>query len=242
MRSQKASEDLLLEDDLTLQAEDEVTALPDTDLSSTVGAFETRFQKKQKQQAELESQEEKKAKKRHNVLLEAMMNIRRSLAKVARINLGEDFCFEMSVDDWQGWPKIVINLRQRHVEGGDFPYFQVTAIDRQNSAVIDVIYGKPEDREKIPLSESNIQRLPNILKKCVRSFLETVEDTILNFEHSDEGEALKEDDLEHFNEEGEASADENAIDDDLYIDDNIEQDILDKLPTLDTVEALPDTD
>ncbi|MCB0358192.1 MAG: hypothetical protein KDD44_01100 [Bdellovibrionales bacterium] len=228
------------EDVLELQSEDESDAPIFTDLTATVGAFETRFQKKRRQQQQEETEAEVEARKRRNVLLQSLMNIRKSLSKVARINLGEQFEFDMFVDDWHGWPRMTIHLRDRECEDGDYPFFQVTANDRQANALIEIIYCSLDNRERISLAnESDAMRLPAVLKKCVRIFLDQVEAVILTAKRdADEGsEELKAKSLDDMQDD--TPKGEEEISGDLFVDDSEQSALFDQLPELEHIESLP---
>ncbi len=212
-----------------------------TDLSATVGAFEIRFQKKKVEKEEAQNIAEEAARLRQQALLKALMSIRKSLAKVARIDLGDRFRFEMDVDDWQGWPRITINLRERLSEKSDYPFFQVAAHDRKGQAIIELIYCTIEQRERISINdESDLQRMPAILKKCVRTFLDTVEGSILSAQQSENDGEIENKSLDDFADTSQTPGDaalEGA--DDLFVDDHLKEDFFGQLPSVTDTGRLP---
>lgn len=212
-----------------------------TDLSATVGAFEIRFQKKKVEKEEAQTIAEQAAYTRQQALLKALMNIRKSLAKVARIDLGEQFRFEMSVDDWQGWPRITINLRARLSEESDFPFFQVQAHDRKEQAVVELIYCNIEQRERITITDENdLLRLPAILKKCVRVYLDAIEAVILSAQQKAEDGEIENKSLDDFSDTtrtpGEAAL---AETEDFFVDDHLKEDFFGQLPSVNDTGRLP---
>ena len=99
-------------------------------------------------------------------MLKSLMGIRRSLTDVTRIDLGERFKFMLQADDWNGWARLTIRLQDRVIAGSEYPFFQVTAHDRQARGTIEIQYSQVESPEIMSLiDESEVKRLPTILKK-----------------------------------------------------------------------------
>jgi len=233
-------------------AEDKSTAgdlsfgtLPDTDLSATLGAFSTRIQRKKKEHARQQTLVQRQARVRHSVLLEALMNIRKSLSDVARTDLGERFHFTLEVDDWHGWPRLCIQLNDWMFPELEYPNFAVQAHDRKNRAVIEIFWGDPDHPERIPLmKEADIARLPVMLKRCVRTYLDLIADIVIKAEKSAELDAdrdaarLKNKETEDFQESANGTNNP-EISDDLYEEDFDDANMLEALPSLDDLDALP---
>jgi len=219
------------------------TSLPGADLSTTVDAFAHRIQRKKKEKAEENSKAQQEATTRQGLLLEALMNIRRSLADVARLNLGERFEFSFDVDDCQGWPRLTIYLLDTYFEGIEYPYFQVHAYDRNGRGTIEIMQGELDKPTKLPVhNETDLSKLPVLLKKAVRSYLDIVGDIVLKAENSEdldhEARFLQQKSLHQFQEQ---KKDEhgNEITGDLFEEDFLIQS-LDRLPSLDALDALPE--
>ena len=122
----------------------------------------------------------------------------------------------------------------------EYPFFQVSAHDRNSRAVIEIGFGENRQIEKVSLAKaSELKRLPTVLKKCVRAHLDLVGDIVLNAEREDEDSddmALrqkKEDDFK----EAEAEETKDAITGDLF-EETFEDDIFDSLPALDDLNSL----
>ncbi len=219
-------------------------SLPDTDLSATVGAFTTRIERKKREQEKVNGVLEQETRVRQGILLEALMNIRRSLAEVIRIDLGERFFLTLDVDDWEGWPRLVVQLNDSILPDVEYPQFQVNAHDRNSRGIIEIIYGEQTKPARISMSdESDVQRLPTMLKKCVRAFLDRTGEIVLKAEHhedpTEEEKQLQRKQIPGFD-TVEPAADYPAISGDLFDDDFAQIDILERLPSLGQLDALPD--
>ena len=233
------------EEELSLQGAGEAggdEALSAADLSSTVGAFSTRIQRKRKEQKRAGDLAEQQARVRQHLMLEAMSHIRRSLSEVSRIELGERFYFSLVGDDWQGWPRLTIVLCDSKDLQAEFQNFEVTANDRNSRGTIEVVFDSREKTEKIVVEEkSDLKNLPFILKKCARHYLDLVGEIVLNSHKSstEDLEPLKQEaptEGEHRSEEDVDS----GLSDDLFVDDMEGEALSDSLPSLDSVSALPD--
>lgn len=219
------------------------TSILGADLSTTVDAFANRIQRKKKEKAEENSKAQQEASTRQGLLLEALMNIRRSLAEVARLNLGERFEFIFDVDDCHGWPRLTIRLLDNYFEDIEYPYFQVHAYDRNGRGTIEIMQGELDKPTKLPVhNEADLSKLPVLLKKAVRSYLDLVGDIVLKAENSDESDHearfLQQKSLHQFQEQ---KKDEqgNEITGDLFEED-FQIHSLDRLPSLDALDALPE--
>lgn len=215
----------------------EPIATSETDLSAMVGAFENRFQRKKKEREVSTVTVSADTMQRQALMLETMATIRRSLVKVAKIDLGERFAFSMDFDDWQGWPRLLIKLVDPQVPNGDYPIFQVLAHDRLNRATIEITCPSIPKPERIYLNQpTDVARMPLVLKKCVRLFLDRVERAIVDAEH----QATLEDEIRAHEAEDD-QPEESKISGDLFTEDQFEEDFLDKLPSMAALEALSDS-
>ena len=228
--------------DLLAPSDEGTTALPETNLSATTQAFNNRIQRKKREQEKFLNQAERAAKQRQALMLQALMNIRRSLRDVTRIDLGERFRFAPQADDWQGWPRLTVRVVDSLRPQQDYPFLRVTAHDRQARGAIDFEYDPSQPVESLSLtSEAEIKRLPNLLKKCVRAFLDLTGDIVLEAER-------KVEDLAHDQrleakrfEENHPKEESSGLSGDVFQDDIPQQDFLETLPSLDEVQSLPET-
>ena len=215
----------------------ETVTSKETDLSAMVGAFENRFQRKKKEREVSSVTVSEDSKQRQALMLETMATIRRSLVKVAKIDLGERFTFSMDFDDWQGWPRLLIKLVDPLVPNGDYPIFQVLAHDRLNRATIEITCPSLTKPERIFLGQpTEVARMPLVLKRCVRLFLDRVEQSIIDAEHL---ASLEEEIKAH--DADEPQPEESQLSGDLFTDDSFEEDFLGKLPSMTTLETLNET-
>ncbi len=221
------------------------STVPETNLSSTTQAFNARIQRKKREQEKVLGEAERLAKQRHLLVLHALMNIRKSLRDVTRIDLGDRFHFSLHADDWQGWPRLSVKLTDSLIADADHPIFRVTAHDRQARGAIEIEYDPSQSAESISLlSEADIKRLPNLLKKCVRAFLDLTGDIVLEAERRTE-EVIAEKpivsrSLESFD-VVKKHEDHPALSGDVFQDDSQHHDnFLETLPSIDEVQALPD--
>ena len=217
-------------------------ALPETDLSATTQAFNTRIQRKKREQEKVLSEAEKLAKQRHLFMIHALMNIRKSLRDVTRIDLGDRFHFALQADDWHGWPRLTVKLVDTLLPAADYPFLRVTAHDRQSKGTIELEYDPSQPAEGISLvSESELKRMPNLLKKCVRAFLDLTGDIVLEAERRTEEVvaegALKNPHMEDIEDPDAGSVPE--LSGDLFQEELGENNFLETLPSIEQVESLP---
>jgi hypothetical protein len=218
-----------------------------TDLSTTARAFNTRIQRKKKEQEEESEQAEKIARARHLLMLRALMNLRKSLRDLIRVDLGERFRLTLSADDWLGWPRLTIKLQDKLATEKEYFPFVVTAHDRYDAGTIEIAYCDGFPPERISLARDfDLKRLPNLLRKCVRTYLDYVGDIVLRSERKQtQALAARDDSLEKKSidefVEGNAQVkkEQPQLTADLFTE-SYQDDIFDKLPELDQVEALPD--
>ncbi|MFN8390557.1 MAG: hypothetical protein U0136_09730 [Bdellovibrionota bacterium] len=233
--------------DLLNPANDEgrFTALPETNLAATTAAFNTRIQRKKKEQEKSLSEADRLSRQRHSFMIQALMQIRKSLRDVTRIDLGERFHFTLAADDWQGWPRLTVKLSDTLLPEQDYPFLRVTAHDRHAKGAIEIEHDPAQPTEVISLAnEIDLKRMPNALKKCVRAFLDLTGDIVLEAERKTE-EIIAENALKHKNvdafEESTKKEALSPLDGDVFQDDVGGDDFLETLPSLDKVESLPDT-
>ena len=214
--------------------------LPDTDLRTTVGAFSTQIQRKIKEQEFREGEAEQATQVRHNTMLKALMSIRKSLIDITRIDLGPRFFYELDADDAQGWPRLRILLKDSQNLQAEYPTFQVSAHDRNALGLIEVAYDAQQKPEGISLAnEDELSRLPSALKKCARTFLDKTAEIVLTAKNVD----LDEEERKYLEEKNLKQMEEFASShdlDEIFVDDNILGDFLERLPEMDNIAKLPD--
>jgi hypothetical protein len=157
-------------------------------LNSTTDAFQARFQQQKKEQDQALSVAELATRNRHKLMVQALTTIRKSLLDLRRIELGERFRLEIAADEWRGWPRIIVVLADSVLRTAEYPKFQVTANDRNEKGTIEIHSGAPataSNPSTINFSvqeETDLTRLPLVLKKSVRNYLDTIAQTILDAE------------------------------------------------------------
>lgn len=158
-------------------------AAPDTafSLEGTVGTFESRLQKQLKEQEAREDESQRLAEERHARMLQALTIIRKALQETAKIKLGKRFSLAMDVNDWEGWPRLELNLvdslAPERVDYG----LVVTANDRKQQGRVLIHDRQSQLLARVSMKDSEeIKRLSRVLKKSVRYFLDEVGSYVLN--------------------------------------------------------------
>ncbi|MDC0358011.1 hypothetical protein OAO01_04275 [Oligoflexia bacterium] len=154
---------------------------PMISMDSTVSTFSNRLQRKLKEQEVQDDVSQRDAEARHAKMLQAMNTIRKALQDTCKIRLGDRFHFHLEVDDWEGWPRVILNLVDAFApEQADYG-LTVTANDRHSLGTILISRRTGEVLGKIHLcNPSELTRLPLLLKKTVRKFLDVVAEYVLN--------------------------------------------------------------
>lgn len=153
----------------------------DTVLGATVGAFAHRLQQQLKAKEIKDSQSEKAREERHALMMQAMTTIRKALQETCKINLGNRFQFAVEVSDWEGWPRIELNLVDNFaIERKDYGLI-VTANDRKDLGTIQMSTRSLMVLGKVQLCDAReFARLPLVLKRAVRQFLDMLGPYLLN--------------------------------------------------------------
>ena len=114
-------------------------------------------------------------------MLQAMNVMRKALGETAKIKLGNRFSFDLDVSDWEGWPRIELNLVDSVVpERIDYALI-VTAHDRQDLGCIQMSMRDGQILGKVHLQDpGQFERLPLIAKRGIRHFLDAVSPHVLN--------------------------------------------------------------
>jgi hypothetical protein len=150
-------------------------------LESTVGVFAHRIARKLKERESVASREEQAAEVRNGLILEAMTTIRKALQETLRINLGERFCFELDIDDWEGWPRVQLSLIDSCTPETIEHALIVTPNDRRGEGSIQISLKSGRFLGSVQLVDrAEMQKLPLVLKKAVREYLDLIANYILN--------------------------------------------------------------
>ncbi|MBX7143625.1 MAG: hypothetical protein K1X79_04170 [Oligoflexia bacterium] len=157
------------------------TAEQDDTLGGTAEVFASRMQRRLKEQEARESESKKAQATRQTLLLEAMTMVRKALSSTSRIALGDRFHFSVDVSDWDGWPRVELVLADRLAPNKSDHSLVITAFDRKGSGTIQMGLRSGETLARIHVDQAaDMEKLPLLLKKTVREFLDIVADYVLN--------------------------------------------------------------
>lgn len=156
-------------------------AVTTEELGATVENFASRLKRQLKEQEVAQSETMRASQVRQALLLKAMTGVRKALQEAAKISLGERFLFELDISDWEGWPRLELRL----VDGASPDLLTqsliATAHDRNEQGTLQLTMRSGEILGTVHLrDESEYSRLPLLLKKSLRSFLDVVSDAVLN--------------------------------------------------------------
>ncbi len=156
-------------------------------LGNTVDTFASRLQQKLGEQEVKQNIAQVKTQARHARMLNALNTIRRALQETGRIKLGERFRLDVEVSDWDGWPRLELNLIDNlEPENNDYSLI-VSAHDRGEMGVIEYRTRKGEQLGALSLAEEqSVNKIPTVLKRSVRLFLDIVAAYVLNPKSADE--------------------------------------------------------
>lgn len=144
-------------------------------LSSTVDGFTNRLKRKLKEQEEQLGASSRAAASRSALMMQGMASIRRALQETAKIALGERFRFRLDVSDWEGWPRVELVLVDKETPEDKSLAMVIIAHDRQEMGTIQMSLRSGEVLARINLRDAaEYQKLPILLKRSVRQFLDIV--------------------------------------------------------------------
>ncbi len=150
-------------------------------LGATADTFASRMQRRLKEQEVKEQHSRQALDARHALMLQAMTTIRKALVSTSRINLGERFSFELDVNDWEGWPRVELNLVDGCSPEDSIHALIITANDRKNLGTVHIGTKSGESLARLHLEQpQELEKLPLLLKKAVRHFLDIVAAYVLN--------------------------------------------------------------
>lgn len=144
-------------------------------LSSTVDGFTNRLKRKLKEQEELQDASSRAASARGAFMLQGMASIRRALQETAKISLGERFRFRLDVTDWEGWPRVELVLVDKESPDDKSLALVIVAHDRNEMGTVQMSLRTGEVLARVHLrDQAEFQKLPILLKRSVRQFLDIV--------------------------------------------------------------------
>lgn len=157
------------------------SAVEDISLGDTVLSFQNRLQRKLKAQEKAQDVSDRKRDERHKLMLKAMTTIRRAMQDTCKIRLGERFSFELEVSDWQGWPQVELTLIDSVAPTRKDYGLIVSANDRNDLGTIVMTMRPNEVVGKVHLCDAEeFNKLPLLLKRTVRGFLDLIGEYVLN--------------------------------------------------------------
>lgn len=153
----------------------------DSYLGTTLGSFANRISRGLKEQEQRFDDELRAREIRHAAMLEAMILIRRALQETSKTRLNDRFSFVLDVSDWEGWPRLEFQLIDVLAPDRRNFILIVTANDHMNLGAIQIARESADILGKVCLSQfEEFKKIPLVLKRSVREFLDSVGNYILN--------------------------------------------------------------
>jgi hypothetical protein len=150
-------------------------------LECTAEVFASRMQRRIKEQEAKQTESKKADESRRTLLLQAMTTVRKALAATARISMGDRFSFALEVGDWEGWPRVDLLLIDALAPGRSEHALIITAYDRKGTGTIQMSLRNGEALARLHVDDpAELEKLPLLLKKTVREFLDIVAEYVLN--------------------------------------------------------------
>jgi hypothetical protein len=200
-------------------------------LGATVENFASRLKRQLKEQEIAQSESAKASQERQALLLKAMTGVRKALQEASKISLGERFSFDLDISDWEGWPRLELRL----VDGAapDLLTQSLIAIanDSNGLGTLQLTMRSGEILGTVHLRDENeYSRLPLLLKKGLRTFLDVVSNAVLNPTNLADTIAGQTRALEGTEEEipGQSLRDEDVFSEELYTPDSNRAEIIDE--------------
>jgi hypothetical protein len=156
-------------------------AVENEELGATVGNFASRIRRKLKEQEVQQSESCKAAGQRQALMLKAMTGVRKALQEAAKISLGQRFYFELDISDFEGWPRLELKLVDSMAPDVQTQSLIATTNDRNELGTLQLQMRSGEVLGRVHLrDEDEFARLPLIMKKSLRTFLDVVSHAVLN--------------------------------------------------------------
>jgi hypothetical protein len=150
-------------------------------LESTVGTFAHRIKRRMREQEQAENTTQKEADLRQSRILLAMNSIRKGLQETSKVALGSRFALELRVDDFEGWPRLELDLLDNLIPEKIEHALVITAHDRKQRGLITISLKSGQVLGRFELADpAEMNRIPLVLKKAVRAFLDAVADYVLH--------------------------------------------------------------
>ena len=159
-------------------------------LASTVDTFASRIRRKLKDQENKDADAQRKTTVRQAAMLKAMTTVRKSIQEVCKISLDERFSLEVDIADSDGWPKIELWVFDALNPRNKDCCLVISANDRMNLGSIIFSMKNGIGFGKLHLSEENDpQKLPLILKRSLREFLDLASTHVIEQQQKTETDA-----------------------------------------------------
>lgn len=154
---------------------------PAVSLGSTIGSFASRMKRKLREQEDRDEESQRDAESRHARMLQALNIIRRALQETGQIQLGSRFELQFDVGDWEGWPRLSLNLIDLMLPNKVDYALVVSAHDRKALGSVELRMKSGQLLGQVMLrNEGELERIPLVLKRAVRAFLDVVAEYVLN--------------------------------------------------------------
>ncbi len=150
-------------------------------LDSTVGSFAHRLSLQLKQKEVADELANNETRVRHDRILQAMTIIRKALAETCKIKLGARFQFDLDISDWEGWPRLELNLIDLCAPELLRYGMIVSANDRNSNGTVNLTLRSGEVIGRIFLNEADgSNKVAVVLKRAVLRFLDETASYVLN--------------------------------------------------------------
>ena len=151
------------------------------DFTQSLDTFTSRLSRKMREKEEQEGATKRAREKRRQTMMRAMKSIRKALQEATRIELGDRFTLVLEIDDWEGWPRVQLNLVDSACPGNIDYGLIVTAHDRTDQGLINLALREGRVLDRLYMTDDrDVKRLPLVLKSTVRDFLDMVTQYILD--------------------------------------------------------------
>lgn len=149
--------------------------------SATVDSFASRIKRKMKEQRDLEEENRQASSARHGLMLQAIALCRKALQETSKISLGSRFTLDLHVDDFESWPRIELCLVDGRDPSNRDCCLLISAHDRNDLGAVVFSLRSGEFLGQVHLcNEGESARLPLLLKKSIRVFLDVVAAAVLD--------------------------------------------------------------
>lgn len=161
--------------------------MSDEVLGSTVENFASRIRRKLKEQEEQQSISSRAAAERQAAMLRAMTAVRKALTEASKISLGNRFSLSLDVSDWEGWPRLELRLVDAMAPDLASQALIASTNDRNELGTVQLQLRSGEIIGRVHLRDAEeFNKLPLLLKKCMRQFLDLVAHSVLNPQRPEE--------------------------------------------------------